>query len=71
MARVGGVSFLVSADSTELTGDPSSILLGMYALYVSTNADCSNYTTLVDHGTTVDYEDVATSRTLKGTPAFR
>ena len=64
MARVSGANFLVSADSTALTGDPSSISLGMYALYVSTNADCSNYTTLVDHGTTVDYKDFATGPTL-------
>jgi hypothetical protein len=64
MARVGGANFLVSADSTTLTGDPSSISLGMYALYVSTNADCSNYTTLVDHGTTVDYKDFAADPTL-------
>ena len=47
-----------------LTGDPSSISLGMYALYVASNADCSGYTTLVDNGTTVDYKDFATNPTL-------
>jgi len=46
------------------TGDPSSISLGMYALYVASNADCSGYTTLVDNGTTVDYKDFATNPTL-------
>jgi len=63
MARAG-LSFSVAADSTTLTGDPSSISLGMYALYVSSNADCSDYTTLVDHGTAVDYKDFATNPTL-------
>jgi hypothetical protein len=63
MSRAG-LSFSVASDSTALTGDPSSISLGMYALYVSTNADCSNYTTLVDHGTAVDYKDFATNPTL-------
>jgi hypothetical protein len=53
-----------------LTGDPSSISLGMYALYISPNADCSDYTTVVDHGTTVDYKDFATNPTLfEGSPA--
>ena len=47
-----------------LTGDPSSISLGMYALYVSSNANCSAYTTLVDNGATVDYKDFATNPTL-------
>jgi hypothetical protein len=52
-----------------LTGDPSSISLGMYALYISTNADCSGYTTVVDHGTTVDYKDFAAEPTLfEGSP---
>lgn len=36
----------------------------MYALYVASNADCSGYATLVDHGTTVDYKDFATNPTL-------
>ncbi len=61
-----------SADPPEggLTGDPSSISLGMYALYISTNADCSGYITVVDHGTTVDYKDFAAEPILfEGSPA--
>ena len=58
----GKLSF--SSADPGLTGDPSSISLGMYALYVSTNADCSVYATLVDNGTMVSYKDFATNPTL-------
>lgn len=41
----------------------------MYALYVSHNADCSDYTTVADHGTTADYKDFASNPTLfEGSP---
>jgi hypothetical protein len=62
--RTIGGSPSLAVGGAGLTGDPSSISLGMYALYVSSNADCSGYTTLVDHGTAVDYEDFAANPTL-------
>jgi hypothetical protein len=69
-ARVVGRAAHRPSFSATLTGDPSSISLGMYALYVSENADCSNYTTVVDNGTTADYKDFATNPTLfEGSPA--
>ncbi len=53
-----------------LTGDPGSLLIGMYALYISANADCSNYTLVQDYGTTAAVKDFIQNPTLfSGSPA--
>ncbi len=38
--------------SDPLTGDPASLSLGMYALYISANADCSAPELVQDYGVT-------------------
>ncbi len=61
-------AFSVAASDT--MADPSSIQIGMYALWISQNADCSNAVLVQDNGTTAQYKDFVASPTLfTGTPA--
>ena len=51
-------------------GDPASMFIGIYALYISANADCSDPVLLVDNGSTPVPKDYATNPVLfTGTPA--
>src|SRR5262245_34700177 len=42
--------------SEEIVGNPASVSVGLYAMYISTNADCTNLVT-VSEGTTAQYKD--------------
>lgn len=46
------------------TGDPASLLLGMYSLYVGKNADCSQMTLVEDHGATPKVFDMVQNPVL-------
>jgi hypothetical protein len=60
-------SFAVAPADT--AGDPSSIKVGMYALWISQNADCSNAVLVQDNGATAQYKDFVAAPTLfTGTP---
>jgi hypothetical protein len=51
-------------------GDPSSIKIGLYALWISQNADCSNAVLVQDNGSTAEYKDFVAKPTLfTGSPA--
>ena len=53
-----------------VVGDPTSLEVGMYAMYISHNTDCSNAVPVVDHGSTLTYRDFVQGDTLfTGTPA--
>lgn len=53
-----------------LTGDPAALPIGMYALYISPNPDCSNYTLVEDYGTQAAVKDFLQNPTLfSGSPA--
>lgn len=53
-----------------LTGDPASIPLTMYALYIGQNADCSNMTLVQDYGAAGAVKDMVAAPTLfVGAPA--
>ena len=62
---------LASASAADYaTGDPSSLTVGMYALYISQNADCSAPILVEDHGTTVQPKDFVGNPVLfSGSPA--
>jgi len=61
-------SFGVTASDT--MGDPSSIKIGLYALWISQNADCSNAVLVQDNGATAQYKDFVAKPTLfTGSPA--
>ncbi len=52
-----------------LTGDPSAMSIGMYALYISPNADCSNPVLVEDYGSTPQYKNfVANDVLFSATP---
>lgn len=53
-----------------VVGDPTSLSVGMYAMYISHDTDCSNATVVADHGSTLTYRDFVQGDTLfTGTPA--
>jgi hypothetical protein len=53
-----------------LNGDPASMTVGMYALYISANADCSEPTLVSDYGETAQPKDFMQSPVLfTGSPA--
>jgi hypothetical protein len=53
-----------------LTGDPASLAVGMYALYISTNGDCSNPTLVQNYGSQPSVKDmVQTPILFTGSPA--
>lgn len=50
-------------------GDPASLRIGAYALYISPNTDCSNATKVQDYGTTASIKDLVNHPTLfSGSP---
>jgi hypothetical protein len=54
----------------DIVGDPASIDIGMYALYISQNGDCSNATLVQDHGTQATVVDFMQNPVLfTGSPA--
>jgi hypothetical protein len=53
-----------------LSGDPASMSVGMYALYISANEDCSEPILVADYGATAQIKDFMQSPVLfTGTPA--
>lgn len=46
------------------TGDPASLSIGVYALYISPNADCSALVLVQDYGTTAEVKDFVGSPVL-------
>jgi hypothetical protein len=53
-----------------IVGDPSHVNIGMYALYLSPNEDCSAPVTVADNGNTAQVKDFAQHPVLfAGTPA--
>jgi hypothetical protein len=61
-------SFAVAPSDT--MSDPSAVRVGMYALWISQNADCSNAVLVQDNGDTAQYKDFVGNPTLfSGTPA--
>jgi hypothetical protein len=48
----------------QMTGDPGVLRIGMYALYISSNADCSSPTLVEDYGTSSVAKDIVQSPTL-------
>jgi hypothetical protein len=57
-------------DSGLPTGDPASMTIGLYALYISPNADCSSPVLVSDNGTTAVQKDfVQTPVLFTGSPA--
>ena len=53
-----------------LSGDPASMSVGMYALYISANEDCSEPTLVADYGATAQLKDFMQSPVLfTGSPA--
>lgn len=51
------------------SGDPASLLIGMYALYISPNADCSSPILVQDYGATASVKDFVNQPTLfSGSP---
>ena len=58
-----------SAAAVDSTGDPASLSIGMYALYISTSEDCSAPVLVADYGTTAQYKDfVANPVLFAGSP---
>jgi hypothetical protein len=52
-------------DETPVTnGDPAAVLIGMYALYISSNADCSSATLVQDYGEAGEVKDLAQNPVL-------
>lgn len=52
------------------TGDPAALRIGVYALYISPNADCSSPVLVQDYGATASVKDfVANPVLFTGTPA--
>jgi hypothetical protein len=52
------------------TGDPASVLIGMYALWISPNADCSNAVLVQDYGSSPAVKDFVAGPVLfTGEPA--
>ena len=49
---------IAAADSI-LSGDPASMSIGMYALYISANEDCSEPILVADYGATAQTKDLA------------
>jgi hypothetical protein len=59
-----------SAALADSVGDPASLSIGMYALYISTNEDCSAPVLVADYGTSAQYKDfVANPVLFTGSPA--
>ncbi|MEO8198973.1 MAG: hypothetical protein ABI679_00495 [Gemmatimonadota bacterium] len=57
-------------DSTVATGDPASLTIGMYALYISPNDDCSSPVLVDDYGATASDKDLVANPVLfTGNPA--
>jgi hypothetical protein len=53
------------------SGDPASITIGVYALWVSANADCSSPELVQDYGTTAQLKDFLQAPTLfTGSPTI-
>jgi hypothetical protein len=62
-------SSIAAADSI-LSGDPASMSIGMYALYISANEDCSEPILVADYGATAQPKDFMQSPVLfTGSPA--
>jgi hypothetical protein len=51
------------------TGDPAALLIGMYALYISPNADCSGAVLVQSYGFTASIKDFVSHPTLFSGPA--
>jgi hypothetical protein len=51
------------------TGDPASLRVKMYALYISANADCSAMDLVQDYGTSAAYKDLVQNPLLFSTSA--
>lgn len=51
------------------TGDPTSLRVKMYALYISPNADCSAMELVQDYGTSAAYKDLVQNPLLFSTSA--
>ncbi len=68
-AAAPGTSAAMAAPSAT-TGDPSSLTIGMYALYISANEDCSAPVLVDDHGATPQNKDFYSNPVLfSGSPA--
>jgi hypothetical protein len=66
MVRTSAAAF----SQTGLSGDPASMSVGMYALYISANEDCSEPTLVADYGATAQLKDFMQSPVLfTGSPA--
>ncbi len=53
-----------------LTGDPGALRIGVYALYISPNADCSSPVLVQDYGATASVKDFVSNPVLfSGSPA--
>jgi hypothetical protein len=53
-----------------LTGDPGALRIGVYAMYISPNADCSSAVLVQDYGATPSVKDFVSNPVLfTGTPA--
>jgi hypothetical protein len=48
----------------QIAGDPASLQIGTYALYISANNDCSNATLVEDYGATAVLKDFVQNPTL-------
>jgi hypothetical protein len=75
-SRVSHTSFAVRTRSGgslgpgQIAGNPGSLQVGTYALYISSNADCSGATLVEDHGTSAVVKDFVQNPTLfTGSPA--
>ncbi len=66
LVRTPGAAF----SETFLSGDPASMSVGMYALYISANEDCSDPILVADYGATAQVKDFMQSPVLfTGSPA--
>jgi hypothetical protein len=71
MGDAGSPAATVSrASLRDGSGDPAQLLIGMYALYISPNADCSAAVQVQSYGTTASIKDFVAHPTLfSGDPA--
>ncbi len=69
-AAASFASYRGSVSASATTGDPSSLSVGMYALYISRNADCSSPVMVEDNGSSAVFKDFVVNPVLfTGTPA--
>jgi len=70
LTRASLLPRLSGGQSMTVVGDPSQVNIGMYALYLSENEDCSAPVLVSDNGTTPVVKDFAQNPVLfTGTPA--